>query len=85
MVPSCCKKGNAIAQNNLGIIYSIGIGVPKILIKAYVWTSTASAQGNEQVKINRDAVARKLTRLQLERAQKKAKRCFESQYQHCGR
>ena len=55
MVPSCCKKGNAIAQNNLGIIYSIGIGVPKILIKAYVWTSTASAQGNEQAKINRDS------------------------------
>ena len=79
------KKGNAIAQNNLGMMYNLGIGVPKILVKAYVWSSVAAAQGNDQAKKNRDVVARKLTRMQLTRAQKMAQRCFDSQLQDCGR
>ena len=79
------KKGNAIAQNNLGMMYSLGIGVPKTLVKAYVWSSVAAAQGNDQAKKNRDVVARKLTRMQLTRAQKMAQRCFDSQLQDCGR
>ena len=79
------RKGNAIAQNNLGMMYSIGIGVPKRFIKAYVWSSVAAAQGNDQAKKNRDLVSRELTRAQLARAQQMAQRCFESDYQDCGR
>ena len=79
------KKGNPVAQNNLGMMYSIGIGVPKRFIRAYVWSSVAAAQGNDQAKKNRDLVSRELTRAQLARAQQMAQRCFESDYQDCGR
>ena len=79
------KKGNPVAQNNLGMMYSIGIGVPKRFIRAYVWSSVAAAQGNDQGKKNRDVVSRELTRAQLARAQQMAQRCFESDYQDCGR
>ena len=38
-------QGHAIAQCNLGLMYSEGRGVPKIIVKALSWVRKAAAQG----------------------------------------
>ena len=40
------KAGHAGAQNNLGVMYENGDGVPKDLAKAVEWWQKAAAQGN---------------------------------------
>ena len=75
------EQGHALAQNNLGVMYSTGTGVPENNVRAYVWFSVATAQGDARE--GRDIVAERLTPEQLARGQDMATRCFESDYQDC--
>jgi len=41
------EQGHAEAQLNLGIMYSLGLGVPKDDVQAYVWYTLAAGQGDD--------------------------------------
>jgi len=41
------NKGNSAAQNNIGVMYEKGLGVPKNNVKALKWYRKAAEQGNE--------------------------------------
>jgi uncharacterized protein len=66
-------QGNPTAQYMLGLLYDKGMGVPQSDIEAYKWLNLAVAGANPGERIYwvriRDAVASKLTRLQLADAQ----------------
>ncbi len=46
------EHGDAIAQNELGLIYEEGRGVPRDYIEASKWFSKAAEQGNEYAQYN---------------------------------
>jgi TPR repeat protein len=41
------NKGNAEAQNNLGVMFRNGDGVSTDYSRAYIWFNLAASQGNE--------------------------------------
>jgi len=77
------EQGHASAQQNLGVKYESGRGVPQNNVRAYVWYSVAAAQGNEDARTNRDIISERLTPEQRARGQDMATRCFESDFQDC--
>ena len=53
------KRGNSAAQNNIGLMYEKGLGVPKSKVKALKWYRKAAAQGNEVSKKHIKNLSRK--------------------------
>ncbi|TDI82837.1 MAG: sel1 repeat family protein, partial [Betaproteobacteria bacterium] len=47
---------NADAQNNLGVMYQIGEGVPQNNAQAVEWYTKAAAQGNADAQANLDTM-----------------------------
>src|SRR4051812_23233578 len=45
-------QGNAAAQNNLGLIYRDGLGVPQDYVEAIKWFRLAAGQGNAGAQFN---------------------------------
>jgi hypothetical protein len=41
------SNGNADAQNNLGVIYRNGDGVPTDELQAFLWFNLSASQGNQ--------------------------------------
>ena len=68
------KAGHVTAQLNLGAMYYKGEGVAKDYRFAYMWSSLAAAQGLEGAEKNRNNVASRMKRKQLDKAQKMAKK-----------
>ena len=72
------EQGEAIAQNNLGVMYSDGQGVPQDYVRAHMWINLAAAArsvpelGDKAVH-GRDAVATKMTPAQIAEAQRLAR------------
>jgi hypothetical protein len=62
--------GEPIAQLNLGEMYLLGIGVPRDAVRAHLWLSLATRQGRAWARDKRDALARSMSRDQLDRADK---------------
>jgi TPR repeat protein len=58
------------AQHNLGAMYGSGQGVKRDYIQAYKWLNICAAKGNAGCASQRDLVAKKLKRSQLETAQR---------------
>ena len=69
--------GDAYAQNNLGLVYGNGQGVPQDYVRAYMWFGLAAAQGDERARKNRNIVAEQLTPDQIIEAQKLAREWME--------
>jgi TPR repeat protein len=65
-------RGHAYAQYNLGAMYGNGEGVPQNFVKAYVWWSLASANGNESAKKNLNLLRSEMTPQQVAQAQSEA-------------
>ena len=59
------EQGHAWAQNNLGLMYDFGYGVPQDYVEAYAWTSVAATNGHERAKERLPKVKAKLTPEQL--------------------
>lgn len=57
-------------QFYLGLAYWKGEGVPKDEVLAYMWVNIASAGGNSTIIESRDKIAKNITPLQLQEAQK---------------
>ena len=49
---AAAKQGHAYAQHNLGVMYSIGEGVPKNEAEAVKWYRKAADQGNAYAQFN---------------------------------
>jgi TPR repeat protein len=69
------EQGNAKAQNNLGIIYATGKGVPQDYVIAHMWFNLAAVSGDksDNAAENRDKAAAKMTPAQVAEAQKLAR------------
>ena len=70
------EEGNANAQFKLGVMYANGRGTARDYIEAYKWLNIAGALGNERAIEGREAVARRMTPAEIERAQKLAREAF---------
>jgi uncharacterized protein len=63
------SQGYAKAQNNLGYMYDLGEGIAQDNLRAYMWKDLAAAQGEIDAAKQRDALASRMTKQQLEKAQ----------------
>jgi len=67
------EQGHASAQNNLGVMYYKGQGVPKEYAMAHMYFKIAVVSGDEVAIENRSIVEWKMTSSQLEKAEKLAR------------
>jgi len=74
------EQGNAQAQYNLGIFYARGEGVPANNVMAHMWFNLAAASfpptellSRKVAAANRDALAQKMTREEIDKAQQMAR------------
>ena len=70
-------QGNATAQYNLGRMYGRGEGVPKNIVRAYMWFNLAAvrfaadgADDRAKAERNRDIAAAKMTPAEILEAQR---------------
>lgn len=77
-------QGHARAQHALGYIYSEGFGVPQDYLAAHMWLNIAAANGDDEARDEREALASEhLTPEQVITAQARARLCMSSGYQDC--
>jgi TPR repeat protein len=67
------EQGNASAQNNLGVMYAIGNGIPQDYVEAHKWANLAAAQGNKVAEKFMDSIAARMTPAQIAEAQRLAR------------
>ena len=73
------EQGDAWAQNNLGIMYSLGAGVIYDQVSAHMWHNIAASNGNRFAEDNRATLAGQMTPSQLEEATRLAREFEENQ------
>ncbi|MDC2993144.1 sel1 repeat family protein [bacterium] len=82
-----CQKmassGKAAAQYHLGMMLARGSGVLQDIGGAHMWLNIAAANGFSDAIGERDALAKELSGEQLEKANKRAKRCMDADYKDC--
>jgi TPR repeat protein len=66
------EQGNASAQNNLGVMYGKGQGVPQDYVQAHMWLNLAAAQ-NEAFQAARNWFAKLMPPAQIAKAQRLAR------------
>ena len=71
------EQGYTSAQNNLGVMYDEGTGVPEDDVEAYAWFNIAAAQGNELAKENKERVDEAMTNEGRARAQRLAREYWQ--------
>ena len=67
------EQGVAAAQNDLGVMYASGKGVPKNVILAYMWASLSIVRDNTISSAFRNLLAWEMTPAQIAEAQKLAR------------
>ena len=72
------KQGFAQSQYNLGVLYDNGHGVLQDYIRADMRFNIAAANGDEEGREKRDALAKEMTSDQLSEAQKMAREMVET-------
>jgi TPR repeat protein len=77
-------QGNARAQNTLGVMYDLGLGVIQDAVLAHSWYNISGANGVARGSENRSEIENRMTREQIAEAQALARRCVASDYQDCG-
>ena len=77
-------QGYAAAQRLLAWEYYAPRAVSKNLIRAYMWASIANSNEAGIAKELFEALEKQMRNSHVLRAQKLAKKCFESDYQKCG-
>ena len=63
------RKGDKVAPNHLGIIYSSGKGVLKDMVLAHAWFNLASAADNSEGWRNRERIEKFMTKAQIGEAE----------------
>jgi TPR repeat protein len=77
------EQGNALAQNNLGLMYYNGQGVLQDYVYAHMWWTIAAASGHKDASENRDIVAKEMTSTEIAKAEKLASECVAKKYKGC--
>jgi TPR repeat protein len=77
------EQGDAEDQGNLGVMYAFGDGVLTNNQRAYMWLNLASYNGNQKGGENKDKIAKKMTPVDISKAQDMSSRCLESNYTDC--
>ena len=72
------EQGDARAQSNLGYHYTNGEGVPKDYVLAYMWYNLAAAQGHDLAQRNKALTEQRMTRAQINEAQRLSREWFEA-------
>ena len=72
------EQGFAHAQNNLGLMYANGLGVPQDDKTALKWYILAAGQGDADAQTNLGLMYRKIAE-----AQKLARECMKKNYKGC--
>ena len=67
------EQGDASAQSNLAGNYYQGLGVPKDFVSAHMWINLAASNGEEDAIEKRDALEKKMSPTQIEKAQDMAR------------
>jgi uncharacterized protein len=85
---SLAKQGHARAQNNLGMLYRDGLGIPQDFVRAHMWYSVSAVtlsdiDDKETAVKERDGVASQMTAAQLKKAQAMARRCQRTKFKEC--
>ena len=73
LIRPLAEQGNASAQNNLGVHYATGKGVPQDYVSAHMWFNLSAAQSTEGAAANRYQMEKKMTPAQIAEAQKLAR------------
>ena len=72
-------QGNAFAQNNLGLMYAQGFGVPEDIVLAYMWFNLSAAQGHSVAPLSKDFLeAAVMTREQITEGQRLSREWLEA-------
>lgn len=66
------EQGDAQMQLELGELYEYGFGLPQNLVPALTWYILAAEQGNAQAAKRRERLQGRLTRAQVEEAERSA-------------
>jgi len=64
------EAGDAMDQYSLGRLYADGNGVREDVVVAYMWYNLAAAQGNEGARDGKERIVRRMTRGQIDEAQR---------------
>ena len=71
------ERGDAYAQEHLGLLYAEGEGVVRDYVQAYMWFDLAAMQGNEGTLSNRDYSATLMTPADISKAKAMAREWME--------
>lgn len=72
------ETGRAEALYDLGLLYSIGQGVPQDFVEAHKWFNLALERGVRRAEVDRHDVALELTNRDIAKAQRMARDWSES-------
>ena len=71
------EQGDAIAQNNLGLIYAIGHGVPMDGALTYMWLNIAATASHQNALNDRNRMQKRLTPEQIAEGQRLTRQCIK--------
>lgn len=73
-VEQSAENGGTDALFHLGLIYSAGRDVELDLVAAHKWFNLAALRGNQEAKVLRQEVAQDMSRAEIAKAQRLARR-----------
>ena len=77
------EQGHVEAQYNLGLMYGNGSGVLQNNVYAHMWFSIVASKGDENGALNRDIIAKRMTKEQLAEAKDLKLACVKKKYKRC--
>jgi len=77
------EQGHTDSQYNLGIMYANGDGVRQDNIYAHMWFNIVAMNGDENGAMNRDIIAKRMTKEELVIAQNLARECVRKKFKGC--
>ena len=77
------EQGKPEGQRQLGVMYTNGNGVIQHIVYAHMWLNIAASNGSKDAKADRDILAKRMSPLEISRAQDLAKECVIKKYKDC--
>ncbi len=74
LIEQSAENGGTDALYQLGLMYSAGRDVELDLVSAHKWFNLAALRGNQEAKVLRQEIARDMSRQEIAKAQRLARR-----------
>lgn len=78
-------QGQHNSQSMLGFVYENGVVVRQDNVMAHMWYNISAANGNMFASDERSNIAKRMTNVEIAKAQSMARECMNSGYKNCGR